>query len=105
MKKPLLDKRERAVQLAALNRETTTPWEATSDAICKTFVFENFIEAMGFMVQAAIIAEKMNHHPDWCNVYRTVIVKLSTHESGGVTELDYELARQMERITSPPELS
>ena len=56
------------------------------------------MEAFGFMTQAAIIAEKMNHHPDWSNVYKSVNVSLSTHESGGLTELDFSLAAVMEKI-------
>ncbi|MCY3767868.1 MAG: 4a-hydroxytetrahydrobiopterin dehydratase [Gammaproteobacteria bacterium] len=100
MKRPLLDESDLSIRLETLNRETGIPWEGTPDSIGKTFVFRNFIEAFGFMTQAAIVAEKMNHHPDWSNAYKTVIVQLSTHESGGVTELDIELAGQMERIAA-----
>ena len=60
-----------------------------------TFVFENFIEAFGWMSRVALVAEKMDHHPDWKNVYRTVEVNLNTHDAGGVTALDVELARVM----------
>ena len=67
-------------------------------AIARTFDFRNFSEAFAFMTRAALAAEKMDHHPDWSNVYKTVEVKLSTHDSGGVTELDVKLARQMNRL-------
>jgi 4a-hydroxytetrahydrobiopterin dehydratase len=65
------------------------------DAIQKTFKFKSFNGAFGFMARAALIAEKMDHHPEWFNVYNRVDVTLSTHSAGGVTALDIELARQM----------
>lgn len=68
------------------------------DAIGKTFVFKDFNEAFGFMTRAALVAEKMDHHPEWRNVYRTVEVVLSTHDAGGVTALDIELAKAMNAI-------
>ena len=68
------------------------------DAIAKTFVFKDFNEAFGFMTRAALVAEKMDHHPEWRNVYKTVEVVLSTHDAGGVTKLDIELARTMNTI-------
>jgi len=68
------------------------------DAIEKAFVFRDFNEAFGFMTQAALVAEKMDHHPEWRNVYKTVEVVLSTHDAGGVTNLDIELATKMNAI-------
>ncbi|WP_027566336.1 4a-hydroxytetrahydrobiopterin dehydratase [Bradyrhizobium sp. URHA0013] len=68
------------------------------EAIGKTFVFKDFNEAFGFMTRAALVAEKMDHHPEWRNVYKTVEVALSTHDAGGVTALDIELARAMNAI-------
>ncbi|MBC9883578.1 4a-hydroxytetrahydrobiopterin dehydratase [Bradyrhizobium sp. INPA01-394B] len=68
------------------------------DAIGKTFVFKDFNEAFGFMTRAALVAEKMDHHPEWRNVYKTVEVMLSTHDAGGVTRLDIELATAMNAI-------
>jgi len=75
-------------------------WEMTEgrDAIRKTFVFANFVEAFGFMSRAALHAEKLNHHPEWFNVYKTVEVTLSTHDAGGLTELDVKLASRMDRL-------
>jgi 4a-hydroxytetrahydrobiopterin dehydratase len=68
------------------------------DAIGKTFVFKDFNEAFGFMARVALVAEKMDHHPEWRNVYKTVEVVLATHDAGGVTALDIELATAMNAI-------
>jgi 4a-hydroxytetrahydrobiopterin dehydratase len=68
------------------------------DAIRKKFVFADFNEAFGFMTRAALVAEKLDHHPEWFNVYKTVEVTLSTHDAGGVTELDFKLAEAMDEI-------
>ena len=68
------------------------------DAITRKFVFADFNQAFGFMTRAALIAEKMDHHPEWFNVYKTVEVTLSTHDAGGVTELDVKLAEAMNRL-------
>jgi 4a-hydroxytetrahydrobiopterin dehydratase len=67
-------------------------------AISRTFTFRNFSEAFGFMTRSALAAEKMDHHPEWSNVYKTVQVTLSTHDADGVTELDLTLARKMNRF-------
>jgi 4a-hydroxytetrahydrobiopterin dehydratase len=68
------------------------------DAITRKFVFKNFSEAFGFMSRAALVAEKLDHHPEWLNVYKTVDVTLSTHDAGGLTELDVKLAEAMNRL-------
>ena len=68
------------------------------DAISKTYQFKNFVEAFGFMARCALWAEKLNHHPEWSNVYKTVEVTLSTHDAGGLTELDVKLARKMDQL-------
>jgi 4a-hydroxytetrahydrobiopterin dehydratase len=68
------------------------------DAISKKFVFADFNQAFGFMARAALVAEKMDHHPEWFNVYKTVEVTLSTHDAGGVTELDVKLALAMDKL-------
>jgi 4a-hydroxytetrahydrobiopterin dehydratase len=67
------------------------------DAITKKFEFRNFNEAFGFMSRVALMAEKLDHHPEWSNVYKTVEVTLSTHDAGGLTELDVKLAEAMNR--------
>lgn len=69
-------------------------------AITKTFTFKNFIEAFGFMTQAALCAEKLNHHPEWSNVYKTVNVRLTTHDCDGLSMLDVKLAKAMDGIAS-----
>ena len=74
-------------------------WVLSDDALAigKTFKFANFAEAFGFMTQSAIHAEKMDHHPEWSNVYRTVEVRLTTHSAKGLTELDFDLASRMDK--------
>jgi len=66
------------------------------DAITRKFVFRDFNEAFGFMARVALVAEKMDHHPEWFNVYKTVEVVLSTHDAGGLTEKDVALAKAMD---------
>lgn len=68
------------------------------DALKKEFLFKNFVEAFGFMTRVAIWAEKLDHHPEWSNVYRTVTVVLTTHDVDGLTELDLKLARKMDAL-------
>jgi 4a-hydroxytetrahydrobiopterin dehydratase len=77
-------------------------WSEVSgrDAITRKFTFKDFNEAFGFMTRAALVAEKMDHHPEWFNVYKTVDVTLSTHDAGGVTDLDIKLAEAMNKLTS-----
>jgi 4a-hydroxytetrahydrobiopterin dehydratase len=68
------------------------------DAITKKFVFADFNAAFGFMTRAALVAEKLDHHPEWFNVYKNVEVTLSTHDAGGLTELDVKLAETMDKL-------
>jgi 4a-hydroxytetrahydrobiopterin dehydratase len=77
-------------------------WETVEgrDAVKKTYVFKNFIEAFGFMTQAAIWAEKLNHHPEWFNVYKTVEVTLTTHDVDGLSDLDAKLAAKMDALAT-----
>ena len=83
---------------AALARLAGWSEMAGRDAIAKKFVFKDFNQAFGFMTRAALVAEKMDHHPEWFNVYKTVEVTLSTHDAGGVTELDIKLAEAMDKL-------
>jgi len=86
-------------QLGKLNENLKgTAWVIEDNKLHKEFLFNNFIQAFGFMTQAAIIAESMNHHPEWFNVYKKVVVDLTTHEADGITELDFQLAGNMENI-------
>ena len=89
MKQQKLDEAAIAGALAALDG-----WSRSADGIAieKRFKFKSFREAFGFMTQAALAAEKFNHHPEWFNVYNRVDVVLSTHDAGGLTQLDIELA-------------
>jgi 4a-hydroxytetrahydrobiopterin dehydratase len=92
--------RERLAKEAVEQGLTALPgWTLAADelSIMRTFTFKNFSEAFGFMTRAALAAEKLDHHPEWSNVYKTVDVKLNTHDAGGLTELDFELARRMSR--------
>jgi len=73
---------------------------AGRDAITKKFVFKDFNQAFGFMARVALAAEKMDHHPEWFNVYKTVEVTLSTHDAGGLTELDVKLAETMDKLAA-----
>jgi len=68
------------------------------DAITRKFVFADFNQAFGFMTRAALVAEKIDHHPEWFNVYKTVEVTLSTHDAGGLTDLDVTLAEAMDKL-------
>ena len=75
-------------------------WTGGDDFITKVFRFEDFAEAFGFMTRIAIIADRMDHHPEWFNVYNRVDVTLTTHDAGGVTEKDLALAKEMEKAAS-----
>jgi 4a-hydroxytetrahydrobiopterin dehydratase len=68
------------------------------DAITRTFTFKDFNAAFGFMTRVALAAERMNHHPEWFNVWNRVEVTLSTHDAGGLTERDLKLAEAMDRM-------
>ena len=88
-----LSEGEIAAELAALEG-----WRVESGKLHREYVFANFVEAFGFMSSVALVAESMNHHPEWFNVYRTVRVDLSTHDAGGITRLDVELAKRMNTL-------
>ena len=90
-----LTEAERAELLPALDG-----WSLVEgrDAIRKRYDFADFVQAFGFMARVALVAERMNHHPEWSNVYRTVEVTLSTHDAGGLTRRDVELAQRMDQL-------
>ena len=73
-------------------------WRLDQGCLARTFKFPDFVHAFGFMASAALVAEAMNHHPDWSNVYNTVTVRLSTHDVKGISDLDFRLAKKMDRI-------
>jgi 4a-hydroxytetrahydrobiopterin dehydratase len=78
--------------------ENLKDWNFKENAIEKDFKFNNFTQALGFIVQVGVLAEKMNHHPELFNVYNKVNIRLNTHDSGGVTTKDFELATQIEGL-------
>ena len=73
-------------------------WALDDSKLTREFNFRDFNEAFGFMARAALIAERLDHHPEWFNVYATVRVQLTTHDAGGISELDFTLAEAMNRI-------
>jgi 4a-hydroxytetrahydrobiopterin dehydratase len=73
-------------------------WERRDDTLHREFEFEDFSRAFGFMAACATVAQALDHHPDWSNVYSTVVVTLSTHDAGGLTELDVQLATKMSQF-------
>ena len=97
MKQEKLDEAAIAEKLAAAEG-----WALDEDGlgIRKSFKFRTFIQAFGFMTEAAIAAEKLNHHPEWFNVYNRVDVRLTTHDTGGLSELDFKLAAAMEKAAA-----
>jgi 4a-hydroxytetrahydrobiopterin dehydratase len=84
---------------AADTRLSAVPgWTLEGEKLHRTFTFRDFSEAFGFMARVALAAEKLDHHPDWSNVWNRVTVDLTTHDAGGLTELDFRLAAEMNRM-------
>jgi len=75
---------------------TLSGWKYMNNSIKKTFIFKDFIEAFGFISKVAMISEKLFHHPDWSGVYNKVVIQLSTHEAGGITQNDIKFAKMIE---------
>lgn len=75
-------------------------WTLENGKLTRKFKFKNFVEAFGFMASVALCAEKINHHPEWSNVYNKVNVYLTTHDAGGLTELDFQLAKMIDEAAS-----
>jgi len=74
-------------------------WQEADNKLVRTFTFDNFVQAFGFMSQVAIIAEKLDHHPNWSNVYNKVIIELTTHDQGNiVTDKDRALAKAIDAL-------
>lgn len=85
-------------RLAAGEIDADWSHDVARHALCRDFAFADFSEAFGFMARAALVAEKLDHHPDWTNAFSKISVCLSTHTAGGVTEKDFALARAMDAI-------
>lgn len=75
-------------------------WSVENGKLHREYKFPSFVQAFGFMAQVALLAERSAHHPEWFNVYNRVVVDLTTHEAGGITQKDLDLAREMEQIAS-----
>ena len=73
-------------------------WSLEGGKLHREFQFRDFVTAFGFMTSVALVAESMNHHPEWFNVYNRVVVDLTTHDASGITKLDLQLARRMESL-------
>lgn len=84
--------------LADLNAGLREPWALGEQRICKAFVLADFRQALAFMVAVGEHAEALDHHPEWCNVYKRVSVELTTHSAGGLTALDFALAQAIEEV-------
>lgn len=84
------------------NLESCKGWSYNNNnnAIEKNFTFKDFNEAFGFMTRVALIAETLNHHPDWCNVYNRIKIRLSTHDANGITEKDFVFVKKVEQLFS-----
>lgn len=78
-------------------------WQREGEALVRRFEFADFVEAFGFMTRAALCAERAGHHPDWSNSYKRVDVRLTTHEAGGLTVRDVDLARAFSALVGPPD--
>lgn len=84
-------------QIQSVLRELDS-WTIQGGKLHREFKFRSFVQAFGFMAQVALLAERAAHHPEWFNVYNRVVVDLTTHEAGGITQKDLDLAREMEEI-------
>lgn len=78
--------------------EDLNGWTIENEKLHKEFQFKDFISAFGFMTKLALVAESMNHHPEWFNVYNRVTIDMSTHDAGGITELDFKFAETADAI-------
>ena len=79
--------------------EGLSGWTVENEKLHKELQFDSFVEAFGFMASVALIAESMNHHPEWFNVYNRVTVDLATHDAGGISALDFELAKKIDALS------
>ena len=80
--------------------EKNPSWMINNKILKKEFKFDNFIDAFGFMSKVALLSEKMDHHPNWQNVYNKVIIELTTHDKGGITTNDIKLAESIDKLIS-----
>lgn len=81
--------------LAALNEQASAAWCLQNGKLHREFKFPDFVSAFAFMTRVALLAERANHHPEWSNVYNTVVIDLTTHDAGGISPKDFDLAREI----------
>ncbi len=84
--------------LQALNQEADQSWSIKEGKLFRAFKFADFVAAFGFMTQVAMLAERANHHPEWSNVYNRVVISLTTHDAGGISQRDFALAQEISRL-------
>lgn len=94
----LLNEKQISENLATLNQKAEPVWEIEDGLLAVELKFKNFIEAFGFMAKVALLAESANHHPEWSNVYNRVSIRLVTHEVGGLSEKDFDLAEKISKL-------
>ena len=95
----MLDQTKIDEALQGLNGSSDVPWQQQDKTLTKQFKFADFSAAFAFMTRVALLAEKADHHPDWSNVYNRVNITLTTHEAGGLTDKDFDLAGAIEKLS------
>lgn len=93
-----IEKLDDALRAVALNDLPEWTTNAEPDGIARTFSFASFVDAFGFMARVALLAEKADHHPEWSNVYNRVNILLTTHDAGGLSQRDIDLAKQIDAL-------
>jgi 4a-hydroxytetrahydrobiopterin dehydratase len=88
------------ISLKELNKNSDKAWVIKEDKLHREFKFPDFVSAFGFMTKVAILSERSNHHPEWFNMYNKVAISLTTHEAGGISNRDFELADEISRLVS-----
>jgi 4a-hydroxytetrahydrobiopterin dehydratase len=86
------------VEQIEANLKDLSGWELKADKLHRALKFKNFVQAFGFMTQVALLAEKADHHPEWSNVYSRVTIDLTTHEAGGISQRDFDLAKEINTV-------
>jgi 4a-hydroxytetrahydrobiopterin dehydratase len=93
-----VDRRPLSQDEIALLVQPLDGWELDGASLRRQFVFDSFVQAFGFMAQVALVAEKLDHHPNWSNVYNRVDIAITTHDAGGLTALDFEFVRRVDAV-------
>lgn len=94
----MIEKLDEGARVAALQTIALWDYDATRDAVSRKFKFKNFVEAFAFMTKVAELAEQANHHPEWSNIYNQVVILLTTHDAGGLSDKDIALAKEIDAI-------